>query len=119
MAGLGVVGVSATTLPIVAAPTLADGLTELLHVATAVAVGRALGMGVTVWRDPAGEFIDAEADPEVPMGVIEYCTQAGVIDPWDDLETSWRATEARCALELLHQLTDADVVVTPTSARWL
>ena len=111
---------SATTLPIVNAPTLYDGMAELLAIGTALMVGHAIGCGVTVWRDLDGGFIDADPDPEVPSGVLETRSYAAV-DPWADAppDIPYRATEAHQLLEALHQLTDGDVVVTPTGASWL
>lgn len=92
---------SATTLVVVNAPTLSDGLVELLRIADAVAMAGA-DCGVSITRDIDGRLVDAEADYDVPAGVLETATQLPVspwsTDSWADYAT---AAARRELLELL------------------
>jgi len=114
---------SATTLVVVDHPTLRDGLAELLSIADAVKAAGELDCGVTVTRHPDGYMIAAEADMDLPAGVIETEGWRDPVDPWQD---SWQASvEERAAVELrelleaLHHHTTGDLVATPQGVRWL
>lgn len=88
-----------TTLAIVNAPTLMDGVTELLHVATALGMAGE-SMGVTMRRYVDGQLESADPDPELPAGVLAT-ELVPELDPWQpDIDT----TEDRARGELLQLL---------------
>lgn len=108
---------SATTLAIVNAPTLRDGLVELLRIADALQLA-ADDCGVWVQRTGDGRLWDAEADYDVPPGVIETSTRLPV-DPWD--HTTWSdcdtAEDRRKLVEVLAAVTDCDLELTADAIR--
>lgn len=72
-----------TTLAIVAAPTLMDGLVTFLRIGDALERS-AQEAGVTVYEDDDGHAVEVEPDPELPAGVLEYVRRVPV--------ESWRST---------------------------
>lgn len=94
--------VSATTLVIANAPTLSDGLAELLNIASAYRTANRLGWGVWVQRAAGGWLLSAEPDYDVPAKVIE----TSCYEPPDP----WAAPVA--VLTAIAELTDLDVVAT-------
>lgn len=117
---------TATTLAIVATPTLADGLAELLRIADAVAAADQLDCGVTLVRAREGHLSAAMPDPEVAPGVlVTEADQPERIDPWAPTHTPAAMRARRELVELLAYVTHADLVVTadqvqllPSCASW-
>lgn len=95
---------SATTLAIVNAPTLMDGMAELLRIGDALHAAQLFGDGVTIQRHSDGHLIAAEADPEVPTGVLVTEERHEVPDPWDSSLDERAAIELREVLEVLAQV---------------
>jgi hypothetical protein len=114
--------VSFTTLAIVHAPTLADGLVQLLRLGDALQLA-GQDCGVTVYRDTTGRLAEAEADYELPAGVLEY-VQRVPVEPFtdDQLGTTSQLAERearRELLELLAHATHVDIVATADRVAYL
>jgi hypothetical protein len=122
-----VVTLSYDTLAIVNAPTLSDGLVQLLRIGDALAAaGRPeLGCGVIAWRDADGHVTDAHPWRELPPGVIETIPSTAP-DPWETPEESSALPEdsdnaaRRELLELLaHINPDRDLLATADGVAYL
>lgn len=110
---------TATTLAIVNAPTLMDGLVELLRIGDALAATDNLA-GVAIYRDTqSGRMLDAEPDYEVPAGMLVTTFVDPLGDPWlSDGHPSGLPIQdpdlaaRRELLELLAHVTHGDIIAT-------
>lgn len=108
-----------STLAIVNAPSLSDGLVELLRIGEALTDAEADGCGIGIRRDPEdGRLLDVAPDPELPPGVLETYF-ALFVDPWatdghpTGLPIDWADAAARLELlELLAHVTHGDILAT-------
>lgn len=117
---------NATTLVLVNAPTLQDGLVELLRIADAVQEARRLGAGVWVQRDQDGRLVEAEADYDIAPGVLETSLPSQpTIDPWAIEQHPYippliQEAAQRELVELLAQVNPSrDILATPDGVGYL
>lgn len=101
------------TLAFIAAPTLRDGLVQLLRLGDALqSAGQ--DCGVSVYHDEDGRLLEAVPDYELPAGVVEYVRRHQV-EPWpaDELQSTDQLADAaarRELLELLAHVTHGDII---------
>lgn len=107
-----VVDVSATTLVIVNAPTLRDGLVELVRIGDAM-IATDNECGVWIERTADGRMIHALPDYDVPVGVLET-TVGNPVQPWRSPLPPVQDNPADQTLLLaaVSELTGRDVVAT-------
>lgn len=113
------------TLAIVNAPTLADGLVELLRIGDALQLA-GQDCGVQLYRWPDGRLSDVEPDYELPPGVLGTADRLEV-EPWAEdghptgLPTDWPELQAsRELVELLATVNPSrDLLATAEGVGWL
>lgn len=113
---------AATTLVLVNAPTLRDGLAEALRIADAVYAAGRIGAGVWVQRTEDGRLVEVEPDFDVAPGVIETSLPAqGNLDPWADplVDLVHRVNAAQELEDILARVGPRDLVATPNGVVYL